>query len=548
MKPVRTNPFPAGQPATIPLRGKKYTPAEALALAVQDFNLGNFKAALGTCNLILARFPDYAEAYNNRGAILQTMNRLPEALASYDQAIALKPDYANVHHNRGSTLKKLNRHEEALASFDRAIALKPDHTEAHHNRGVTFQELKRYDEALASYDRVLTLKPDHAEACNNRGLILANHGDMAAAEKMFLQAVTLKPDFSDPVFNLAIIRKYQDAENAGVKNILALINRPATSSEDKVSLYFSLGKIYDDCGRYDEAFESFRAANHLRNATVAYDAGAVTRLTDDILEVFTPKFLASPFASASASRSPLFIVGMPRSGTTLLAGILSNHRSIATAGELPAIMDFAARLPELTGTGLPYPQAAREISPALAARLSHDYEQRLRRDAGLEVPHVIDKNMLNFRHLGFIAKLFPRARIIHCTRDPLDTGLSNYFQRFPKYLDYSFDLQNIGHFFGEYSRLMDHWRKIPTMNLMEISYEDMILHTEPVVHRMLDFLGLEWDERCLSPHTNPASVETASQWQVRQPIYQQSIGRWRHYEKYLGPLKESLHHAGVISD
>jgi hypothetical protein len=154
--------------------------------------------------------------------------------------------------------------------------------------------------------------------------------------------------------------------------------------------------------------------------------------------------------------------------------------------------------------------------------------------------------MLNFRHLGFIAKLFPRARIIHCTRDPLDTGLSNYFQRFPKYLDYSFDLQNIGHFFGEYSRLMDHWRKIPTMNLMEISYEDMILHTEPVVHRMLDFLGLEWDERCLAPHANPAPVENASQWQVRQPIYRRSLERWRHYEKYLAPLKEILGPSGQI--
>jgi tetratricopeptide (TPR) repeat protein len=546
MKPGRIKQFPAGHPAAIPLRGKKYTVTEASALAIQEFNLGHLQAALGIYNLILARFPDYAEACNNRGAILQKMNRYEEALASYDRAIVLKPDYANVHHNRGSTLKKLNRYEEALASFDRAIALQPDHAEAYHNRGVILQEMKRYDEALASYDRTLALKPDHAEACNNRGLILANRGDMAAAEKMFLQAAALKPDFSEPLFNLAIIRKYRSADSAEVKNIRMLLDKPGISSEDKESLYFSLGKIYDDCGLYDEAFECFRLANQLRNASVAYDAGAVTRLTNAIIEVFSPDFLAQPFAFASDNRSPLFIVGMPRSGTTLLASILSNHRSIATAGEVPAILDFTARLPELTGTGIPYPQSAKQLTPAVAGRLIHDYEQRLRRDVGSEVPQVIDKNMLNFRHLGFISMLFPQARIIHCTRDPLDTGLSNYFQRFPKYLDYSFDLRNIGHFYGEYARLMAHWRKISALKMMEISYEDMIQNTEPVVRRMLHFLGLSWDERCLAPHTNPASVETASQWQVRQPIYQQSVGRWRHYEKHLAPLMEILRRSGQL--
>ncbi|MGH7941750.1 MAG: sulfotransferase family protein, partial [Limisphaerales bacterium] len=182
------------------------------------------------------------------------------------------------------------------------------------------------------------------------------------------------------------------------------------------------------------------------------------------------------------------------------------------------------------------PYAARHVTPDAAGRIIRHYEKRLQRDVRGNPSFVIDKHPLNFWHLGFISMLFPRAAIIHCTRDPLDTCLSNYFQRFSAAHDYSFDLQNIGHYYREYARLMNHWRAIPQMKLMDACYEDMVLNTEKTARQILDFLGLDWDERCLSPHTNPAPVETASEWQVRQPIYARSVGRWRHYEKYLGPL------------
>jgi hypothetical protein len=243
----------------------------------------------------------------------------------------------------------------------------------------------------------------------------------------------------------------------------------------------------------------------------------------------------------------LFIVGMPRSGTTLLANILSHHRAVGTAGELPAIIEFAPGLVELAKKGFPYPQAAKHLPSAAVARLVNDYERRLRRDTGSDAAYVIDKNPLNFRHLGFISMLFPEARIIHCTRHALATGLSNYFVRFPLNLDYSFDLRNIGHFYQEYVRLMEHWRKVLPLKMIEISYEETVSNTPETVRRMLDFLGLEWDDRCLSPHTNPCAVETASQWQVRQPMYGHALERWRHYEKYLTPLKEALLSEGQIS-
>ncbi len=528
--------------------GRKYSVPEAGALAMQQHQLGNFPAAAEIFRLILIRAPAAAEIHNNRGAALQNLHRYEEALACYDRAIELKPGYANAYFNRGSVLKKLNRLDAALASYDQAIALNPNHAEAHNNRSALLQEMRRYDEALAGYDRVLALKPNHAEAHNNRGVVLLHTGDTPAAESMFRKALELKPDFADPWFNLAGIRHCQNADEPDLKRVRELLARSNRSAEEQATLHFTLGKMFDDCCRYDEAFDHFQQANQLRNAQVAYNAALVTRMTDDLLQVFSREFLAQPFPFASADRSPLFVVGMPRSGTTLLAQILSNHRAVGTAGELTALPDLANCLPDWIGTRprLPYPQAAQHLTEDAGMRLTREYGQALRRGAGADVPFVIDKNPLNFRQLGLIAKLFPHARIIHCTRHPLDTCLSNFFQRFPLFMDYSFDLRNIGHFFREYTRLMRHWRTMPSVKMIEIGYEEMVLDIEPTVRKMLDFLGLEWDERCLAPHTNPGAVETASFWQVRQPIYRRSIGRWRHYEKSLESLKEFLEPAEQI--
>ena len=520
--------------------GQRVAIGAAGALAVEEHRRGNLTAALELYTLVSNQVPDYAEGHSNRGVILQLMKRHEEALASYDRAIALRPGYANAHFNRGTVLKKLGRREEALASYDQALALAPDHAEAYNNRGVVLQEMKRYDEALASFEKAMALNPAHAEAHNNRGIVLASQGEMAEAEKMFLRASELKPGFADPLFNLANIRGYENADNAELKKIRALLDQPGITTEDQEHLHFSLGKIYDDCEQFDEAFEHFRQANQIRNAQVAYDPAFVEKSTAALINVFSPGFLAHPLPYASPNRSPVFVVGMPRSGTTLLASMLSNHPAVASAGELPTLGDLVAELPKMTAGGKAYPEAARHLTAEAAEYLISGYEKRLRRDVDPSVPHVVDKNPLNFRHLGLIHLLFPEARIIHCRRQPLATCLSNYFQRFPLHMDFSFDLRNIGHFYKEYARLMEHWSKIPALKIIDVRYEDMILDTGQTARTLLGFLGLEWDERCVAPHTNRFPVETASQWQVRQPIYRDSLENWRHYEKHLGPLKEML--------
>ena len=526
-------------------RGGSLPLAQASQLAARQQQTGNFQEAVELYDAILAKFPGIAEVHNNRGVVLQRMSRQEEALAGFTQAVKLKPDYANAHFNRGFLLKQMKRDEEALASYDRAIALNPRHTDALNNRGVLLQHLRRYAEAADSYAKAIAADPHSAIAYNNRGTSLMSQGDMKEAERMFCRAWELKPDFPDPLFNLANLRQYQDANPPEVRQIHALVNQAGLSPENREQLLFALGKIYDDCGRYEEAFGNYSQANQLRNARVAYDAAAVAKMTDGLIEAFGADSPARPFDGASESRAPVFIVGMPRSGTTLIANILSNHRGVGMAGELHAMDELVSRLPEWNGNGIPYPQAARHVTPAAAGRVIAGYEARLRRDTGPDVPLVIDKNPLNFRHLGFIGRLFPRASIIHCTRHPLDTALSNYFQRFPLTLDYCFDLRNIGHFYLQYARLMEHWRKLPGLKFVEVRYEDMVADTERTARRVLEFAGLDWEENCLKPHTNPCPVENASQWQVRQPIYQHSVGRWRHYERQLEPLKEMLSAGGV---
>jgi tetratricopeptide (TPR) repeat protein len=530
--------------STIRWRGKLFTLTAACALALEEHRRGNFQTAADIYSRVLVRMPDAAEVHNNRGVVLQKLACDQAALASYDRALALKPDYANAHYNRGTILKKLLRLDEALASYHQAVALKPDHVEALNNRGVLLQETKQYDAALADFDQVIALQPTHVEAHSNRGILLLSQGNMAEAEKMFRRVSVLQPDFPDSWFNLANIRNYQTVENAEVQGVLALLEKPGVPSAAREQCLFALGKIYDDCGIYDEAFAYFQQANQIRNAQVAYQPRRIEQLTDDLCRVFSRDFLSGPASSATDDSSPIFIVGMPRSGTTLLASMLSNHPSVGTAGELSALADLTARLPALTGSARPYPAAVRDLTVAARGQVIGDYLQRLRQGQPSAVSFVVDKNPLNFRHLGFIAKLFPRARIIHCTRHPLATCLSNYFQRFPLRLDYSFALENIAHFYREYARLMAHWQQIPTLRQIEVRYEDTILHTEQTARRLLDFMELDWNERCLQTHTNPNVVETASHWQVRQPIYQHSLEHWRHYEKFLTPVKDQLAAAG----
>jgi tetratricopeptide (TPR) repeat protein len=501
--------------------------------------LRRYREALASYEKAIALKSDYAEAFNNRSLTLRELGHLEDSLASCDRALTLWPAYVTAHNNRALTLYDMSRFDEALASCDRALAINPNYLEAHSNRGLILQELKLNDAALESLDRAIAINPGIAEAYQNRGSVLVNKGNMAEAERMFVRALELNPGLVNALYNLSKIRKYRDIDHPDVRKIHTLLREdlPAASKD---ALYFALGKIYDECSHYDEAFECYRRANRIRNERAGYDAANVTALVNNIIEVFSREFLSHSLNKSEFSAIPVFIVGMPRSGTTLLANVLSNHPLVDTAGELPTIAQLAQFLQSLSKEKVAYPRAARYLTTEIVEQMREQYEKRLCRDSRPEASYVIDKSPLNFLRLGFIQLLLPEARIIHCKREAMDTCLSNYFQRFELSYDYSFDLENIGHFYKQYVKMMEHWRRVLPEKIVEVEYEELVGDTEIVARRLLSYLGLDWHASCLSPHTNPCPVETASNWQVRQPIYRQAVERWRHYEKHLGPLVAAL--------
>jgi tetratricopeptide (TPR) repeat protein len=521
-------------------------------------NLGNALLGMGAIEeaarsyrVALEQWPEFAEAHSNLGNALRDLGRLGEAVDHYERAIALKPNFAAAHSNLSNALRDLGQFDAALASSRQALRLEPGNAGACNSLGNVLMDLGRLAEAEASYRQAVALKPDFAAAQGNLGLVLraeqrpaeaaaacaraleieprsaamltllaelhADEGRFAEAEQLYEQAIAVAPEFAEAWAGIAHGRKMTVADAGWFAAVERLIagNRPA---REEIHLRFAAGKYLDDVRAYDEAFAHFKRANELaRRFGASYDRTAQERVTAE--QIATS---AAVRTAASASRKPVFIVGMPRSGTTLAEQILAAHPMAYGAGE----RDFW--------------ENAQARGDRNAAALAAEYE-RLIDGLAPDAERVIDKMPQNFLHLGLIHAAFPNARIVHMRRNPLDTCLSIYFQHFKRTHAYSHELQDLAHYYGQYQSLMRHWRRaLPADALLEVVYEDLVAEPEAGARRLLAFVGLPWDPRCLDFHRAPRRVMTASKWQVRQKINTNSVARWRNYEKHLEPLQRLL--------
>jgi len=501
--------------------------------------LKQFDEAVANYNKAIALRPSYAEAWSNRGTALQALERFAEAIASYDRALFLKQDLPEALCNRGTLLRKMKRFDEAIASFDRAIGLKRDLAEAWNYRGACLQALERFDDAVASFNEAIAIKPKYIEALSNRGDALRKIGKLEQAIGDFETAIALAPRSANLLFNLTNARPVNaDDPHFAVLKDLA---REAASlePEEQIRLHFALGKAFADVGEPRESFHHLLQGNSVKRKQITYDEAKTLGLCDRIQSVFTTELMRDKQGLGNPNATPVFIIGMPRSGTTLIEQILASHPKVFGAGELAEFENVVAKIREPAGKE--FPEAVPCMTGHQLRRLGGSYLQAIQKKAPM-AERITDKMPANFRFLGLIHLALPNARIIHACRDPRDTAISCFSILFAEgQLEFTYDLAELGRYIRAYHALMKHWCKVlPSGIMLEVQYEELIDNVEAVAKRIIAHCGLEWNDACLDFHRTNRVVQTASLTQVRQPIYRTSVGRWRDYEDLLQPLFAEL--------
>jgi tetratricopeptide (TPR) repeat protein len=502
--------------------------------------LGRAEEALDNYEQALALDPRAADAHNNRGTALRELGRREQALAAFNQTLALLPGNAEALCNLGHTLLDLARPEDALAAYDLAIAQRPDYDQAHDGRGNALARLGRENEALASYDRAIFFAPDAAPAYNNKGLALMQAGRVEEGGKLIEMAIALDEKSGLAFYNLSLSKRFEAGDGIIPQMEVFARAAPLLDAAGRIYVHFALGKAYADIGRFDASFEHFSFANRLKRAQIDYDEANVLGALARTRDVYSRERMGRHRGHGDPSPVPVFVFGMPRSGTTLVEQILASHGEVHGAGE---INDFESAVGELEGAAcgaLACPELSLDISGAQLDRLGAAYVGRVRASAPA-ARRVVDKMTENFRFAGLIALALPNARMIHVRRDPLDTCLSCFSTLFAESLPFTYDLSELGRYHRAYEGLMEHWRAaLPPGMMLDVRYEDVIADLEGQSRRIVDHCGLAWDSRCLDFHRSERSVRTASFAQVRRPLYPTSVGRWRSYERFLGPLVAAL--------
>ena len=529
-------------------------PAEALAvydraLQVNSRNLvawcnrGTALEALGrdgeaaeSFKSALALNPKVAEVHFNLGNVLLRMEQHEDAVRHYRQAVALRPNLALAFANLGRALAKLGRWQEAADSYAQALRLGATSAQLHDALSSAFWQLRRYEDSLASADNALAIDPNHAAALGRRGQVLLMLGRVDEARATLKRAASIDPTNSGSYLALGISKRFAagDPELAAMEKLLAEID--LRSEDDQVKLHFALGKAYDDIGSYAKAFHHLQLGNALKRKQIHNDEAAAIQGLDRIATVFTPELVGAKSGHRNLSRQPIFIVGMPRSGTTLIEQILASHPQIYGAGERD---EFRKAMDNVTG-GAAYPDFVPTLTPADLDALGAAYLAGLG-DVVKDWPRFTDKLPANFVYLGLIRLALPNARIIHVLRDPIDTCFSCFSILFGEELNFTYDLGELGRYYRAYEKLIAHWRQVlPEGAMLEVRYEDVVADIETQSRRIVEYCGLPWDDACLAFHKADRLVATASVAQVRQPLYSSSVGRWRAYRDQLKPLLEAL--------
>ncbi len=533
--------------------------AKILKRAPRDFNalhmLGVIRARqgrFGEAEGLIARAllnGRSAEALSNHGNVLSELGRQEEAIRQLTQATLLNPRAPENHFNLGNALVRAERFLAAAKAYATAISLRPDFVDALENYADALRELGRPREALGPLRRALALRPDDAPLHIALGVVLQELGDIDEAKTEMATALRHDPSAHSAYFHLARASRVGPDDDLLARMEERFRNGEPAAPRSRAMLGFALAKAYDDVGRYEDAFPPLAEANRLVRSEIAYDEPGERRRFERLRRAFDADLFARADGCGSPCETPIFIVGFPRSGTTLTEQILASHPDVAGAGEQSILAEVASAkvLSAETGDGSvqAFPESLASL-PADRFRTAGEWYVKQLAEFSPTAQRITDKLPANFMFIGLIRLILPRARIIHVRRNAMDTCLSCFFQRFRRSnVAYAYELGELGRHYRMYLDLMAHWRHVmPEGSFADISYEELVGDLEGQARRIVDFCGLPWDERCLSFHSAERAVHTASVVQVRQPIYRSSIERWRRYEKFLGPLIEAIGEPG----
>jgi len=478
-----------------------------------------------------------------RALLLDRQGHVPEAIAAYQELLSDWPALPDAWYNLAALQRKRGQFAAALISYQSALdrgIKRPE--EVHLNRGVIFSDCLRQDDAAElELKKALALNPNYVPALINLANLHEDLGRRELAARVYVRLLAMDPNSPQALARYAQLKTFTDPADPLIEQMRQGLVQPHLSLQDRAGLEFALGRALDGCQSYAAAFEVYTAANrHSRESappgTGTYDRALAEQLTDRLIAAFqTPSRSGSTPAAASGSDRPrpIFICGMYRSGSTLTEQLLAGHPLLAAGGEL----DF---LPNAVQNALaPFPESMAAVLPQRLRSLAAEYVQALG-SMFPGVPYVTDKRPENYLNIGLIKALFPEAKIIHTSRNALDNCLSIFFLHLDQRMSYALNLMDIGHHYLQYLRLMRHWKTLYGADIVDTDYDRLVNEPRPVMEALLKFLGLEWDERCLAVPAVGRSVKTASVWQVREPLYQRSSGRARHYENELAQLQHYL--------
>jgi tetratricopeptide (TPR) repeat protein len=506
-----------------------------MAHAAEHQKEGRLEEAERLYRRVLRHNPRNVDAMRLLSLIAMKSGRDGEAEALLQKAISLAPDFLAALLDLGKLRKEQDRYGESLECFDRALALDPANAQTHYLRASTLAPAAFTNEAIDAYRECLRLRPEHIAGTLGLGHMFKAVGRYEDAVAAYDACIRLRPDLGETYWSLANLKTYR-FDDAMVAEMERRIAAGGLTVQSEVNFLFALAKAYEDRGDYARAWHFYSTGNTKQRGEVAYDPVQTETVHDRLIEVFTADFLQSRRGVGNPDPAPIFILGLPRSGSTLLEQILASHREVEGTSELPYLGRLALRLHRNRAEGASYPEVVRDLQPADFHKFGSDYLEyaRMHRRAGS--PRFIDKMPNNFPNIGLLSLILPNAKVIDARRHPLDACTSCYRQLFAKGQPFTYDLMEIGEYYLQYQRMMDHWAQVLPGKVLTVQYEEIVTDFETQVRRLLEFCELEWDESCLRFYESDRPVRTPSAEQVRQPIYDRSIGQWRHYEQDLGEL------------